>query len=439
MRIPLSSEGARVAPKMHRVRHAGVIAVLPLLFLSGSFGFLNITSLFEKITSTRSESLLAQAGGARKPTEAVRVIQVENKPRIAELRSLFANEKQVPASQCISKEVLDRYYEGNIDKYDQKLAKDARCYSGYMEATVLDAKIANANTSITVLDDLLDLATKTRAALVKNKTVDGIQLLAIPAGASVITAIENATNIKMQCLKRDDVLLYSSTAIGKGGVVSDAAYVYATEKHKVTFGKIQAGIKNLNKKIQDEEDRLKNAEIDEDGKAIDKITGKPIEGPGISELMAQAKAVIGAIKGDFLPVHADLLIKRKDLTAAGELGISVTLAKDKNGGLILDNPARWITTMIHAFSMIPFDDLGTVSRPYYDGSVSISAGEEAFSLKINGKTVVPVPEPSIYADMIATIDDKIKALGKEKAKFQANLKDAQARLLALEKKSYYCQ
>ncbi len=387
------------------------ISLFVLFSLVSSTSQFDLNYIFTKVNNL-SNSILAKVGDAlpnetpiaKSNSDTVQVIKPSDS-LLVQLENI--NDNQVfSVDRCETKESLARY---PIDK--NKLAKDAKCTAGYMEGTVLNIKIANANNSVEILDDLIKLLKGTLNNLNAKGTIDGMVIAGLPVGAEIKTVIENANNISVACINKDGDKL-KNQRVGKYKPVNDEMYTSVTEEQKKSLEFIKNGIKDLNTKIQ------KSQESKEDI---------------VQKLLLQSLEIVKRFKTDFIPVDASLLADNRNLDNLAKLKMTVDMQKDNSNNLIIDNPNKFLSYKISIATRF-MSGIPHISEPYYKGKVTMSVEDES----IENDTVV-IPEPIIFKDLRETIVAKINELTKIRSKFAKNLSIAQESKKKLESNSYYCQ
>lgn len=381
---------------------AGGTALLSLLvFLSSSF-----------LSRSQDGPLVAATGSTIHSASPVRVRQEENKPR-AFIEALRPEERQIAAESCLSKEELDRYYNGNVSEYKRSLQSKATCMSGYMTATVLDGKIANANQSLNLINNLLDLLHKTQEKLNKAKTVDGLGLIGIPAGKDTLTSIESAKGITMKCLVRPDDTKEASVAVGTADYMADKVFLQDTKRAKAVIDKIKKDSKAL---------------ADEVSKEIEKNTGKS-DSLGKAFLIGMVHKVLGMkneLKSKLIPIDAEFLdfeIKHGLLKSGHAIAIGVSL--NGQSGKEMGMPG-WVESFLDGF---PF----YINGPFNGGGIVMGDENENFPYEN-----IVIPEEYMLNDFKKAIAERIKELEAKKKEFEAIRTRVQKQLADLEAKNFGC-
>lgn len=387
------------------------ISLFVLFSLVSSTSQFDLSYIFTKVNNL-SNSILAKVGDAlpnetpiaKSNSDTVQVIKPSDSLMV-QLEKV--NDDQVlPVEKCETSNALARY---PIDK--TRLAKDAKCTAGYMEGTVLNIKIANANNSIAVLDDLINVLNGTLKNLNSKGTIDGMVLAGIPSGAEVKTVIENANNISVVCLNKEGNK-EKNQRIGKYSPVSDVMFTSVTQEQNNSLAFIKTGIKDLNEKVR--QSQVNKEDL-------------------VQKLLLQSLEIVKRFKTDFIPVDASLLVDNRNLDNLAKLRMTVDMQKDNSNNLIIDNPNKFLSYKISIATRF-MSGIPHISEPYYKGKVTMSVEDES----IENDTVV-IPEPIIFKDLKETIISKINELTKIREKFAKNLSIAQEAKKKLEANSYYCQ
>lgn len=387
------------------------ISLFLIFSLFSSTKQFDLDEIYSKVNSV-SNSFLAKVGDvlpqetpeAKSISSTVQVIKPSDSLMV-QLEKVEDNQV-VPVEKCETKEVLARY---PINK--SELAKDAKCTAGYMEGTVLNIKIANANNSIAILDELIKLLKGTLNNLNNSGTIDGMVLAGMPIGAEIKTVIENADNISVACINRNGDK-QKNQKIGKYKPVADVMYTSVTEEQKKSLAFIKNGIKDLNTQIQQSQQSKEDI---------------------VQKLLLQSLEIVKKFKSDFLPIDASLLADNVNLDKLASLRMIVNMQKDSSNNLILDNPNTLLSYKI-SFATRFMSGIPHISEPYYKGKVTMSVDNES----IENDTVV-IPEPIIFKDLKDTVISKIDQLNKIREKYARNLSLAQDAKKKLEFNSYYCQ
>ncbi len=387
------------------------ISLFVIFSLVSSTKQFDFNQIYSKVNSV-SDSILAKVGDvlpqetptAKSVSSTVQVIKPSDS-LLVQLENINDNQV-VPVDRCETKESLARY---PIDK--KRLAKDAKCTAGYMEGTVLNIKIANANNSIAVLDELIKLLKDTLKNLNSKGTIDGMVIAGLPAGDEIKTLIENADNISVACINKDGDKL-KNQRVGKYKPVNDEMYTSVTEEQKKSLEFIKNGIKDLNTKIQ------KSQESKEDI---------------VQKLLLQSLEIVKRFKTDFIPIDASLIADNRNLDNLASLRMIVNMQRDDSNNLILDNPNTLLSYKISIATRF-MSGIPHISEPYYKGKVTMSVDNES----IENDTVV-IPEPIIFKDLKNTIENKINSLTEIKEKYEKSLSMTQVAKKKLEFNQYYCQ
>lgn len=321
----------------------------------------------------------------------------------------------LPAKSCVPDYKIKDY--GGLSAYESRLSKVAKCETGYMDGTVLRVKIANANSSISTINELISFLVATLDNLNKKGTIDGITFIGIPSGSEIRTEIENADKLSIKCLLNNDVK-ENDKVVGNYRPVNDNLYVAVTQEQKNVLKNIKSSIKDLSEKIQD-------------ASAIDMKTGKDNLSSLTNVLLSQALSIMNKFKKDFIPIDTSILSK-SFLTDNENIFITIDLIKDKDGKIIIDNPGKAVSTIINVVTSV-MPGIPTIKGPYYKSKINIKVGDESIE---NDKMVVP--EPIIYSEVIDNIKKKITSLTESRSKFEKNLKFYKDALKKLESADYYC-
>lgn len=362
---------------------------------------LGLLSPFVKL-EIYGDRAIAQAKGSR-PTPYVRVMQFDDKPRVW-LEALRADEKFVPSLKCTPPDVIARYPDTPA-----RLQQRGACLTGYMQATVLDAKIANAESSIATLEYLLDLLTKTKNKLATGKTLDKIVLIGIPSIENAAIPIEHATNIALNCVTGSNGAKETEVAIGKVSYINDKGIVRNNEEARATVEKILEANRKITAKIEEET---------KDGGSIGIWTIMGIINQ-IMSMQKEMKSTLIAIDSEFLMNE----VKTSQLNGVS-IGLSFELSRDENGTPI-------------TFTEIPkligklLSGAG-IGGPFTNSTMIIANEKEVFSYP------APIPENDLIKKLIEEMEERIADLEKKKAEFTAKKKAAEAQLAALEQKNYNC-
>lgn len=392
---------------MNKSERLGIIFLIIILFFS------IFSSIQSKGFAFISSKLMLAKAGDIKPSETdtpirdsspVKIIHGGGSP-IVELEKITDNQV-IPPNRCETPEYFNRY---PLDT--KKLAKDAKCTSGYMEGSVLNIKIANANGSISQIDELIGLLKGTLNNLNSRGTIDGISLVGVPAGAELKTTIENADNISVACINNDGNKL-KDQRVGKYSPVSDVMFVSMTDEQKNSLAQIKNGIKDLNSQISSS-----------GGNASDNV----------QKLLLQSLEIVKKFKTDFMPVDSTLLSDHPSIEKLSTMKMSVDLDKGSDNKFIIDNPNKLLSYKISIATRF-MSGIPHISEPYFKGRVTLTADDQTIQ---NDKVVIP--EPVIFADLKETITNKINDLTKIRAKFAKNLSIAQDAKKKLEANGYYCQ
>ncbi len=391
----------------------GIIFIIILLVLTlvfNSYSFI-LTDKFTNNISFENVPLLAKVEtdiiATPTPTiqnqKSVEVIR-DNSPFV-QLEEIM-DEQIFSVEKCETETTKKRY---PIDQ--KKLASDAKCTSGYMEGTVVSIKMINAQNSISAIDELIELLNGTLNNINKNKSINNITFVGIPAGAEMKTAIENANNITVACINKDGKK-ENNKRVGKYSPISDTIFISSTPEQKKSLEFIKKSIKDLNSQIE-----------------LSK--GSPED--SVQKLLLQALEIVKKFKSDFIPVDASLLSDKSPFNKSDALRMTVNLEKNDSDKFIIDNPGTILSYKI-TFATRFMSGIPTIKEPYYKGGVTMSVGDESIT---NNKVVIP--EPVIYADIKETIIKKIASLKEQRLKFVKNLNLAKDIKNKLEGANYYCQ
>lgn len=381
------------------------------LISSTRFSDLSLIHAFTNSVASISDSVLAKVGDvvpmetpqATGSSNTVKIIQSGGSPMVQLER---VSGQIIPVDKCENAATLARY---PIDA--KKLARDAKCTSGYMEGTVLSIKIANANNSIAIIDELLGLLKGTLNNLNSKGSIDGMIIAGIPAGAEIKTAIENANNISIACIDSNGNR-EKNQRVGDYSIISDSMFTNVTEAQKASLAFIKNGIKDLNDQVKLSKDTKEDS---------------------VQKLLLQAIGIVRKFKSDFLPIDASLLTDNSNFVGRDNINLSVYLDKNNSGQLVLDNPSSFLLGKIWAYRQFN-SDVPKIEKPFYKGKVVMTAGDQSIE-----NSEVVIPSNSIYNDLKKTVTDKIDELTKTRAKFAKNLSIAQESKKKLEANSYYCQ
>ena len=382
------------------------------LFFTSLLAIFSFVFIYSMTPSVNREAILAKVEssipiGTPTPlsvSDNVLILRADNEDFV-QLEKITGN--ILPAQQCEDSEFIDRY--GGISQYKSRLNKDAMCATGYMEGTVLKIKIANANSSIATITDLIDLLTRTLENLNKKGTLDGMLIIAISAGGEIKTTIENSNKISVMCIENNGIK-EKGKKVGKYSPVPDILFISQTVEQKNSFRVIKSGIKELNQKVAKSSVNIEDADT--------------------KDLLMKALEIAKKFKSDFLPIDATLLSDRRNMNT-DTLGLLVTLGKN-NGKPLMENLPKGMETLIKTVTwFIP--GIPVIKGPYYVSKININVGDQNIE-----KSNILVPEPVIFADIKKTIENKITELSEAKKKFEKNLNTAQLALNKLTAESYYC-
>lgn len=379
-----------------KVIFAGGIAALAALF------FLAAPHMQKLATNTE---LLAAAGAAR-PTPSVQVMPDNNK-RVS-LNAIYSDETIKESKTCWQEGEIERYF-GSQANYQKKLKEQAACVSGYMQATVLDGKIANTKRSIEIISSLLAMLQKTKAMADKQTSINGFAFIGIAGGVEIATKLESAAGIAVKCRMLEDILLEKEIAVGKRDLILfTPIFVRNYAETRTAVARVMKENKALAESIA--------AKLEEDGELGVWFTLNNIVWPvlGMKEKVAEI----------MIPIVPELLasdiqsgvLKPKDMIV-----IRMDLEKDADGKFIVaDN-------IIPEGIQKALNKIG-ITGPFYMADMSMGGVSQKVSL----------PEGYILKDFKKEVNKKIEKLTKDAENYEAMLKYLKNQLAALEKRNYGC-
>ncbi len=363
-----------------------------------------VTSISDNMLAKVGDVLPQETPAATAGPNKVQVIHTSGSPLVQLAK--INNNQVLSVKQCESPESLARYPINN-----NNLIRDAKCTAGYVEGTVLNIKTANANNSIALLDELIDLLKGTLNNLNTRGNIDGMVFVGIPTGAEIKTGIESANDITVACINKDGEKI-KNQRVGNLGMVPDTMYTNATEAQKASLAFIKNGIKDLNDQVKLSKDTKEDS---------------------VQKLLLQAIGIVRKFKSDFLPIDESLLVDNRNFNSSENIKLSVYLEKNNNGQLMVDNPSSFLLGKIWMYRQVN-SDVPKIEKPFYKGRVVMTAGEQSIE-----NSEVVIPSKSIYDDLKKTVTNKIEELTKIRSKFVSNLETAQEAKKKLEANGYYCQ
>lgn len=361
----------------------------------------------ESLAAHEKGANLASVSAAR-PTSFVKV-RFEKK-RVY-LEALQADEKQVDPVTCQPENQIERYY-GSLAGYRENLENQAICMTGYMKATILDGKIANAESSLETVTHLLNLLNKTKVKWDNLQTIDELGIGGIPVGMFVDTALENARNISIKCLEQNGVSTENSVAIGKNSFESNSIFMRANQIAKESALETEKAILEIDVRVHEE--------IAKEGK-IGTLT--------TISLLKQVMDMESKFGDDFLPIDGEVLMEEQDSEHyRRDLSLSVvfSLTKTHDGKPIDigDNIPWLIKRTLSAFK---------IKGPFLVSNIYIVTPNSESDF-----TTIGLPEQYILEKLKRKLPKKIAEFESIKKKIENNLGNLRQELSILESNNFGC-
>lgn len=324
------------------------------------------------------------------------VVAFNEVPSTAEVVSLLS---------CQSKEYIDRYYSGSNSAYLAAEQKKGQCWTGYAQATVFLAKIADTQTSIAEIDKRLASLDKTMTYFNSLKDLDGLAVIMIPAGKPETKQHQGAKDIATMCLK-DATNNTTEVGVPVGTSAFDNLSVFNNfpNDQLASLAELRKQNAELSAKIA--------ADIAKDGK-IGKGTIMSIANQAMRTQKIMESNFIPITVDDFEKNYRDVLIRK----AFERMSINYTL-NDANGKILHNIPAF--------FSL--FAKLAGVSGPLVEGKMSI--GDYGYDTWM--------PESKMMKDIREATAQHIVRSKKLREQFQKILDSLELKLKALKDSNYNC-
>ncbi len=202
---------------------------LPKIILFSTAGVVMI-SLVYFILFAYSESL------------KIRVTLIDSGPNI----QFDQIQPSIQITEMISCQPAD--YATRYPAYAEDNSKRALCLTGYVEASALIEIIADLEQSIADVNLRLASLAKTKNYLSKFSAanLNGLSLVAIPAGVDATKQYPTANNISIMCLKDGGDIIESAAAVGNATVITNKIF---ESLPAIAFQKMQEARDNANKML----------------------------------------------------------------------------------------------------------------------------------------------------------------------------------------------
>lgn len=322
-----------------------------------------------------------------------------------------AGESSAPPSSCYDKKLIDRYFGGSNEAYNRSLIPDARCTSGYMQASSLNDEMRDDNVSISEIDKMINAVSVTLDVLNKSQSIDGLSLYVIPGGLDTTPLIPFAENIVMKCVRKSS---------GNGYEQSPAIAVGTkAEAHSVLFD-------NAPPSLIDELAKMRKSNAETNAKIEPKLASADINltaGENFT-LANTALSLHSALGGKHIGVTQEILNRSYStlVQAKVPLHFQAYLARDKGGNTINCN--------------------SSVSGPLKFLASQFGLGGDYFRVNLNigelGYTKVCIPDASLLTLIKNDMQKHITRLQKLRAAHEAKRAGLEIRRQKLADKNYYC-
>lgn len=328
----------------------------------------------------------------------VKVIQASFGEAIVTVEKISPQIKVLPVLSCKGPDFAKAY-----PNYSSTLDKRAKCMTGYTEASLIKDKKSDSSISIGLIDTRLNSLRKTIAYLNNLKDLDGLSLVALPAGFVDNIKHDTAKKISMQCLSSGNTI-EDEVAVGDYAAEDGQVFAEISPEQLAIIAKVRTDNRNIQKKIQDERAR----------------TGKISKGT-IINLAMQSLELKKLMEKNFIPILIEDQKKDyKNMVANNDyLGLNISYKLDQNN--------KRVTHSI-PFFIKPVASMAGISGPLVDADLSID--EVTFTTQL--------PDATMLKEFKESALKHIERLEGLKDQFVNSDNSLNKKLQQLEKVNYYC-
>lgn len=380
-------------------RRGVILRVLVLLIITGITIFLVYRANFGDILSrSRQFVAIANLWGPFKAGQQVKVIP-SYYPSVL-LQSLAANEQQKEVLFCNLKPDGSPAYQPSA--YKARMDQNAKCLSGYMEATKLREQRGVIQGNLGTAEAMLAALSMTEKELVVADDY-GFSVINIPSGTFLPTQVQYASNIQMKCVV-DGYGGKSPAGIGTVQNLNTSTFAVATPESVTRFKALEKRIAALVKNAQDMMANGFNAVT------MVKIIGGVI---GLKSEMLAAS----------IPLSPAAVQKYyRSILASGPTGsISMGINRDENN------------MRTDCKKDIPFAVDVLLAPPYYRGSIGLSSMAESI-----GFSDVCLPTGLIVKEIKGAVVTQSQRFFKIRTSLEGQLRVNSEALKRLEDTNYNC-
>mgnify|MGYP003392557541 CR=1 FL=1 len=335
-----------------------------------------------------------------KKGESVKVYVADSKTPPPDFVTLASGEKVAKPQTCLDASGAGTF-KTNPKQFTTGWDNDARCAQGISDATSLQQKISDLNTSIAVTQNFIDSLTFSIKETKDLNTFDGASFFIIPVGERQDKSYGQVKDIKVQCVSG------KSMPVGTNTISSSPIYADLSAKITAQTNAVKQKI------LQSYQAYIKESPTDR-GTVINST---------LNRLVALKDTLTG---GSFTLITANALSKyhQSAIDAGVAIPLSVKLELDSNNKEKKCTIGTWANAQLNVL-----------------GSDVLASGNFLISnISLNGNIFERdcVPQTYLLQKMKDGLTKNIADFRTKKTKYESLLKQAQIDLVAIQNVKYFC-